>query len=110
MRQLLSPRRAGQLHTPVASLPALSFTYPGRMTTLIPYNEAEPGSLSLRLTHSRREASPDRVNPSRARSATCQTGNLQGKLLTVYQIDQALPGAPGFTGFLINSMTKLSFL
>jgi len=58
-------------------------------------NEAEMGSLSLRLTPSPHEASPDRVTPSHARSATCQTGNLQGELLSVRKIGQASPGAPG---------------
>jgi len=98
MRRPLSPRRARQLPAPVASLPALGFTYPGRMATLKKFNEAEPGSLALRLTLSPHKASPDRVTPSRARSATCQTGNLQGELLSVHKIGQALPGAPGFTG------------
>ncbi|MGD8769080.1 MAG: hypothetical protein PVJ06_03455 [Desulfobacterales bacterium] len=95
----VSPREARQLHTSVASLPALGFTYPGRMATPIKYNEAETGSLALRLALSPHEASPDRVTPSHARSATCQTDNLQGELLSVHKIDQALPGAPGFTGW-----------
>ena len=97
-RHPLSPRRARQLHTPVTSLPALGFTYPERMATLTKFNEAETDSLALRLAPSPPEASPDRVAPSRARSATCQTDNLQGELLSVHKIDQALPGAPGFTG------------
>ena len=85
----LSPRRARQLHMPVASLPALGFTYPGRMATPKRFNEAEMGSLALRLAPSPHEASPDRVAPSHARSATCQTGNLQGRLLSACKIDQA---------------------
>ena len=83
---------------PVTSLPALGFTYPGRMATPKKFNEAETGSLALRLALSPIEASPDRVTPSHARSATCQTDNLQGELLSVHKIDQAWPGAPGFTG------------
>jgi hypothetical protein len=86
---------------PVTSLPALGFTYPERMATPKKFNEAETGSLTLRLTLSPHEASPDRVAPSHARSATCQTDNLQGELLSVHKIDQALPGAPGFTGFVV---------
>jgi len=97
MRRPLSPRRARQPHTPVASLPALGFTYPGRMATLIEFNEAETGSLALRLTPSPHEASPDQVTLSHARSATCQTGNSHGRLLSAYKIDQASPGAPGLT-------------
>jgi len=95
MRRPLSPRRAQQLLMPVTSLSALGFTYPGRMATPTKFNEAEPGSLTLRLTLSPHEASPDRVTPSRARSATCQTGNSHGRLLSAYKIDQASPGAPG---------------
>jgi len=63
------------------------------------FNEAETGSLALRLAPSPHEASPDRVAPSHARSATCQTGNLQGRLLSACKIGQALPGAPGLTGY-----------
>jgi len=76
----------------------MGFTYPGRLATPIEYNEAETGSLALRLALSPHEASPDRVTPPHARSATCQTDNLQGELLSVHKIDQALPGAPGLTG------------
>ena len=97
-RHPLSPRKARQLLTPVASLPTLGFTYPGRMATFTKYNEAEVGSLALRLALSPLKASPDRVTPSHARSATCQTGNLQGELLSVHKIDQACPGTPGLTG------------
>ncbi len=94
-RRPLSPRRAQQLHTPVTSLPALGFTYPGRMATLSKFNEAETDSLALRLAPSPHEASPDRVTPSHARSATCQTDNFQGEHFSVHKIGQALPGAPG---------------
>jgi hypothetical protein len=38
-RRPLSPRRARQLHTPVTSLPALGFTYPGRMATPIKFTK-----------------------------------------------------------------------
>ena len=99
-RRPLSPRKARQLHTTVASLPALGFTYPGRMATFSKFNEAETGSLALRLALSPLEASPDRVTPSHARSATCQTDNLQGELLSVHKIDQAWPGTPGSTGLV----------
>ena len=39
------------------------------------------------------KASPVRITPTRACRATCRTGNLQGELLSVHQIDQAYPGA-----------------
>jgi hypothetical protein len=83
------------------------------MATFSKFNEAETGSLALRLALLPHEASPDRVTPSHARSATCQTDNLQGELLSVHKIDQAWPGAPGFTGssgfflFFITSRTKV---
>jgi len=98
-RRPLSPREARQLHASVTSLPALGFAYPGRMATSTKFNEAETGSLALRLALSPHEASPDRVTPSHARSATCQTDNLQGELLSVHKTDQAWPGAPGSTGW-----------
>jgi len=65
-RHPLSPRKARQLHTPVASLPTLGFTYPGRMATFAKFNEAEVGSLALRLALLPLKASPDRVTPSHA--------------------------------------------
>ena len=99
-RRPLSPRRARSLLLPVPSRPALGFAYPGRLATPRQYNEADSGSLTLRLMSSPYEASPDRVTPSHARSATCQTGNLQGKLLSACKIGQAYPGAPGFTGLI----------
>jgi hypothetical protein len=68
------------------------------MATSIKFNEAETDSLALRLALSPHKASPGRVTPPRARSATCQTGNLQGELLSVHKMDQAWPGAPGLTG------------
>jgi len=67
----LSPRKARQLLTPVASLTTLGFAYLGRMATFSKFNEAETGSLALRLALLPHEASPDRVAPSHARSATC---------------------------------------
>jgi hypothetical protein len=98
------------LHTPVASLTALGFAYPGRMATFSKFNEAETGSLALRLALLPHEASPDQVAPSHARSATCQTGNLQGEHLSVHKIDQAWPGTPGFSGsmgFFFSFLKKL---
>jgi hypothetical protein len=47
-------------------------------------NEAEPGSLALRLTPLPLEASPRRITPSCARLATCVTRNSHGELLSVH--------------------------
>ncbi|MBW2306335.1 MAG: hypothetical protein JRG73_05300, partial [Deltaproteobacteria bacterium] len=89
---------ARRLHMPVAPPTAPGFTTPGRMATLT--GLTRPKRVLLRYgSHSRRiEAPPDRVTPSRARWATCQTGNLHGELLSVRKIDQAWPGATGITG------------
>jgi len=48
----LPPRRARQLHAPVASLPTAGFSTSERLATLDWRNEAEPGSLTLRLAPS----------------------------------------------------------
>jgi hypothetical protein len=40
------------------------------------------------------QGSVGRIAPTHARSATCRTGNLQGKLLSAYAINQTFPGAP----------------
>ncbi len=48
----LSPRRAWQLLMPVTSLPALGFAIPGGLADSQKFNEAESGSLALRLASS----------------------------------------------------------
>ena len=60
-------------------------------------NEAETGSLTLRLTSSPLEASLRRITPPCAQLATCATSNSQGELLSVHEINQAYPGAPNWT-------------
>ena len=57
-RRPLSPRRAQQVLAPIASLPVSGFRFSGRLAALTLCNEAEPGSLALRLAGSPREASP----------------------------------------------------
>jgi hypothetical protein len=60
----------------VPSPPALGFAIPGRLADSHKFNEAEMGSLALRLASSLpRCFAPDRVTPSRDRAATCQTDN-----------------------------------
>jgi hypothetical protein len=49
----LSPRDARQVPLPVASLPVSGFTISGRLATPTLRNEADLGSLALRLTRSR---------------------------------------------------------
>ena len=94
-RSPLSPRGALQVPILISSLQVKGFSISGSLAAPNRCNEAESGSLALRLALSPLKASPDRVTPSHARSATCQTGNLQGELLSVHKIDQAWPGAPG---------------
>ena len=60
-------------------------------------NEAEPGSLTLRLTGSPDRGFDVRIAPSVARRTTCRTSNLHGDLLTDHKISQAWPGAPDDT-------------
>ena len=57
-RRPLSPRRAQQVLAPIASLPVSGFRFSGRLAALTLRNEAEPGSLTLRLAGSPHEASP----------------------------------------------------
>jgi len=60
----------------VPSPPSLGFTIPGRLADSHKFNEADLGSLALRLAFSLpRSFAPDRVTPSRDRAATCQTDN-----------------------------------
>ena len=51
-------------------------------------NEAESGSLSLRLTSSPSEASWDRITPSHARLATWRTSTYHGQYLSTNEINQ----------------------
>jgi hypothetical protein len=68
----LSPRGALQVHTPVASLQVSGLTISGRLATPTLRNEADSGSLALRLTRSQSGAIhpfATRVTPS-CRSAS----------------------------------------
>ena len=59
MRRPQPPRRARQLLAPITSPPVSGFITYGRLAAPTLHNEAESGSLALRLTGSPREASPD---------------------------------------------------
>lgn len=71
------------MRLPVASPPMVGFSILGRLATPNLSNEAESGSLSLRLASSPPEASPEWITPTHARLATCQTGNLHGGHLSI---------------------------
>ncbi len=56
-------------------------------------NEAETGSLALRLTHSPPQAPAPELLPLTAGSATCSTINLHGRFLSFCENSQAYLGA-----------------
>ena len=58
------------------------FINSGRLATPALCNEAEPGSLALRLTASPSKASTAPLLKTTARSATCLTDNLHGRFLS----------------------------
>jgi hypothetical protein len=57
-------------------------------------NEAESGSLALRLTPSSSRGFGRRVTPTTARSTTRRTSNYHGQFLSTNKINQASPGTP----------------
>src|SRR5208282_2485972 len=59
MRRPQPPRRARRLLSPLTSPPVSGFITYGRLAAPSLHNEAESGSLVLRLMGSPREASPD---------------------------------------------------
>ena len=71
------PRRARRVLASVTSTPVTGFSDSERMATLNfhLHNEAESGSLTLRLAGSPHEASTSRLLGQAARLATCRTGN-----------------------------------
>ena len=79
------PRRARRLLSPVPSSSVLGFAQSGRLTTL-DFCVTRPNRVRLRCgSHfCPLEALPGRITPSRARAATCQTGNLHGELLSFH--------------------------
>ena len=66
-RRPLSPREARQVHMLITSLTAAGFTFSGRLATLHWCNEAETGSLALRLMRSAHGASAKGLLPNTAR-------------------------------------------
>ena len=86
------PRKVRQVLS--CCFPSGSRLHPSRRTghLRVPI-EAESGSLALRLTGSPPESAGP-ITGTRARSATCRTGNSHGELLSVHKIRQAYPGTP----------------
>ena len=70
------------------------FALYGRLATPSKHNEAESGSLALRLTASPSGASSRRVAPRNARSATWPTSSYHGQFLSTNKTRQAGPDAP----------------
>src|SRR5471030_1291033 len=66
------------------------FVISGRLLAFRLRNEAESGSLALRLACSPHKFPPDGLLHPTLASATCRTGNLHGELLSVHKIK------PGF--------------
>ena len=81
-RHPLSPRGAGSMPMSVASRPVLASSSLADWPLPLSCNEAGTGSLALRLTASPSEASNASLLSTPARSATCLTDNLHGRLLS----------------------------
>src|SRR6266581_5861248 len=64
-RHPLSPRTALRVHLLIASTQVADFAYPGRLVAVGLFNEAETGSLVLRLTPLLSQASPPRTFTAR---------------------------------------------
>ena len=99
IRRPLSPRRARPLRMFVASRSMSGFALSGGLATLAWCNEAEMGSLTLRLTPSPSEASERGIAPTSARSTTWRTNNFHGQYLSTNKNNQASPDAPDEHGF-----------
>jgi len=91
----LTPRIVRRLLVPVASSPVLDFALTRRLVTIKTHNEAELDSLVLRLASLFSRIPALRIAPQDRRKTTCQTGNLHGKLLSVFKLSQASLGDSG---------------
>ena len=105
----LTPRSAPQVPLPVASLQVSGFILYGGLPALTQINEAETGSLSLRLSRSwsvgfshfplrfssgHRSASPDRLPSHRGPPLHGERAISIGWHLSAGKMHQACPGAP----------------
>src|SRR5471030_186496 len=71
------------------------FVISGRLLAFRLRNEAESGSLALRLACSPHKFPPDELLHPTLASATCRTGNLHGELLSVHKIKPGLSWRTG---------------
>src|SRR5205823_323876 len=71
------------------------FVISGRLLAFRLRNEAESGSLALRLACSPDKFPPDGLLHPTLASATCRTGNLHGELLSVHKIKPGLSWRTG---------------
>ena len=71
------------MHMPVASLAMAGFTTFGRLATLKYVFRGRNGFTLLRLTSSSQQGFAPRITPTHAHWATCGTGNLHDRLLSV---------------------------
>src|ERR1019366_5679800 len=83
------------------------FVISGRLLAFRLRNEAESGSLALRLARSPHKFPPDGLLHLTLALATCRTGNLHGELLSVHKIK---PGLSWRTGDAENSKKNSSAL
>ena len=79
---------------PVASLAMAGFTTFGRLATLKYVFRGRNGFTLLRLTSSSQQGFAPRITPTHAHWATCGTGNLHDRLLSVCKTKKASPDAP----------------
>src|SRR3990172_4230681 len=107
MRRPLPPRRARRLLLPVASSPVLGFITSGSLATLTLRNEADiwvRSRYGSRFCFTRLR----QLDYSNSRSFHyLSNGQLQGKLLSVYKVSQACPGAPDNCRFLHSRYQRL---
>jgi hypothetical protein len=71
------------------------FVISGRLLAFRLRNEAESGSLALRLACSPHKFPPNGLLHPTLASATCRTGNLHGELLSVHKIKPGLSWRTG---------------
>ncbi len=87
------------MHMLVASPSVAGFTTSGGLAILHLCNEAESGSLSLRLMRSALGASTTGLLQAAARLPTWRTSNSHGNYLSSYTVCQAYPDAPEHTEY-----------
>src|SRR5579883_2286847 len=87
------PRRARPVHLPIACRSMVGFTPSGGLATPISVTRPNRVQLLAARFFASRGFAP-RITPTHARLATCQMGNLHGRLLSARKTCPASPGAP----------------